>query len=278
MAERMSMIPQDYRSIFGVQECDSCHESTATLEKMRGRTVVATRCIDCAQRLERARVRRADKTRTSNEAVTFLDIAASRWDHGGRSTTGGPKMVDLSAIAEADLLRGFSEPELAELGAIASLQEFSQRDCLFKREEEPSTLYIATRGRFALTVDLRVFDNRVDLAVEDKGALDAFGWSSLVEPRMSIYSCYCTEDGAAVTFPRDRLEALMTANCRLGEQFLRNLNELIGTRVRVLQKLWLDEVSQSTSRVQHWSQAELTTRWSAAMAEPRSRPARRWLR
>jgi hypothetical protein len=63
----------------------------------------------------------------------------------------------------------------------------------------------------------------------------------------------------------------------LGTKLLHNLNELIGTRVRVLQDLWLDEVSQSMARVQHWTHTELTTQWSAAMKDPSSRPVLRWI-
>jgi CRP-like cAMP-binding protein len=187
-------------------------------------------------------------------------------------------MVDLSCVEQADVLRGISKEDLAELGAISSEQEFNARDRLFKRGEEAKNFYIATRGQFALTVDLRVFDGRNEIAVEDKGPLDAFGWSSLVEPGRSIYSGYCTETGAAIVFPKQPLEALMTTNWRLGEELLHNLNELIGTRVRVLQELWLNEVSQSMARVQHWSQADVSTRWASKMTEPSSRPVRRWFR
>ncbi|MBW2286952.1 MAG: cyclic nucleotide-binding domain-containing protein [Deltaproteobacteria bacterium] len=181
-------------------------------------------------------------------------------------------MLDLSSIENADVLRGLTREDLAELGTIASEQEFKRKDRLFKRGEVANSLYIATRGRFALTVDVRSFDGNVEMAVEEQGALDAFGWSSLVEPRTSIYSGYCTEDGAAVEFPRESLNALMTSNRRLGEELLRNLNELIGNRVRVLQQLWLDEVSRSTARVLHWSHSELTTQWSIAMTKPSTQP------
>lgn len=187
-------------------------------------------------------------------------------------------MVDLSSIAEADILRGLTKEDLVELGAIACEQEFARRDCLFKRGEEAKTFYIATRGRFALTVAIRYFDRDAEMAIEEKDALDAFGWSSLVTPRTSIYSGYCMEDGAAVAFARDPLEALMTTHPDLGTKLLHNLNELIGARVRVLQNLWLDEVSQSMARVQHWTHTELTTQWSAAMKDPSSRPVLHWIR
>jgi CRP-like cAMP-binding protein len=187
-------------------------------------------------------------------------------------------MVDLSSIREADVLRGIVDADLVELGAIAQEQDFKRRDRLFERGKEARIFYIATGGRFALTVGLRVFDRSSEIVLEEKDALHAFGWSSLVEPRTSIYSGYCIEDGSAVAFPREPLEALMTTNYRLGEQLLHNLNELIGARVRVLQNLFLDEVSQMTARVQHWSCSELTIHWAEAMTEPHAHPARDWLR
>ena len=70
----------------------------------------------------------------------------------------------------------------------------------------------------------------------------------------------------------------MTANPQLGEKLLHGLNNLIGARVRVLQELWLDEVSQSMARVQHWTQAELTAQFSSAMTEPSPRGVKSWIR
>lgn len=187
-------------------------------------------------------------------------------------------MFDLSSIEKADVLSGLTKEDVAELGTIAREQEYSPRDCLFERGKQADTFYIATRGRFALAVALRVFDDYTTMVVEEKEALDAFGWSSLVEPRTSIYSCFCIEAGTAIAFPRKQLEALMMSNRRLGEEFLHNLNELIGTRVRVMQELWLDEVSQSMARVQHWTHTELTNHLAAVMADPSSGRVRRWIR
>lgn len=187
-------------------------------------------------------------------------------------------MTDMTPIADAPLLRGLTKDDLTELGRIADAQTFERRDCLFRRGDEATTLYLATRGSFALTVELRAFDGHTEMAVEEMGALDAFGWSSLVPPRTSIYTGYCTEDGAAIVLPNKALEALMISNRRLGEELLRNLNELIGNRVRVLQQLWVDEVSRSSARVQHWSHSELTTQWATAMTPSGSRGLGRWRR
>jgi CRP-like cAMP-binding protein len=162
-------------------------------------------------------------------------------------------MVDLSAIGKAPILRGLTADDLRQLGAIAREQEFLRGARVFTSNQNAECFYIARSGRFALSVLLRALDAHRKLVVEEKAALDAFGWSALVEPRQSIYSADCTVAGAVVAFPRAELEELMTANTRLGEELSRNLNELIGDRVRVLQKLWIDEVEQSMARVRHWS-------------------------
>jgi CRP-like cAMP-binding protein len=187
-------------------------------------------------------------------------------------------MVDLSSIEGAGILRELTNPDLAELGAIASEQEFERRDCLFERGAEAKNFYVATRGRFVLSVDLRVFDGHASMAVEEKGALDAFGWSALVKPYANIYSCHCIEAGAAITFPREELSALLRSNCRLGEEFLHNLNNLIGARVRVFQQLWLEEVSQSMARVQHWTHTELTRELTAILTDGSPHRVRGWFR
>jgi len=187
-------------------------------------------------------------------------------------------MVDLSPIETAGILRGLSKPDLAELSEIAYEQEFDRKDRLFERGERANTFYIAQTGLFALTVEVRVFDRSSEIVLEEKGPLDAFGWSSLVEPRTSIYSGYCIEAGSVVAFSREQLEALMMANRRLGEELLHNLTELIATRARVLQQLWVDEVSQSMSRVQHWSQSEVTTHWAHVMRDHGRSSVLGWIR
>jgi hypothetical protein len=107
-----------------------------------------------------------------------------------------------------------------------------------------------------------------EIAVEEKGALDAFGWSVLVKPRRFIYSAYCTENGAVIGFEREELEALMESNERLGERLACNFAELIGQRARVLQDLWAQEVEQRIERVQYWKSREISAHWRAAVGQP----------
>jgi CRP-like cAMP-binding protein len=178
-------------------------------------------------------------------------------------------MVDLTSIRDARILHGLTDSDLAALAAIAERQQARKGERLFVRGEVAERFYIVEDGGFALTVVLRALDDRVETAVEELGAGEAFGWSALVEPQRSIYSGYCTSDGAVVAFPGAALEALMATEEGLGFRLSRNLNRLIGARVRVLQDLWVEEIEQSTSRVKFWSANDVSRRWTVALHPPR---------
>jgi hypothetical protein len=47
-----------------------------------------------------------------------------------------------------------------------------------------------------------------------------------------------------------------------------NLNRLIADRLRSLQSLWIEEIEQNTSRVDHWVQSEIADHLSIALRPP----------
>jgi CRP-like cAMP-binding protein len=178
-------------------------------------------------------------------------------------------MVDLSSIHEAAILNGLTEPDLEKIGAIAYEKETRKGDRLFSRGMDADTFYIVKEGRFALTVMLRVLDGEVEAAIEEIVAGGALGWSALVEPHVSIYSAYCTEDGSVAALPGGDMEALMSSDEGIGHRFSRSLSELVGSRVRVLQDLWIQEIQQSMLRVSFWTHTKTSRDWETAVRPPR---------
>ena len=168
-------------------------------------------------------------------------------------------MLDLSSIQNSAILRGLEQSHLGPLATIACERECQEGERLFTRGELADVFYVAKRGHFALTLQVRVFDERNEFVVEEKGALDAFGWSALVAPHTSISSAYCTFDGAVVTFPGDELRQLISTNDSLGRRLSSNLNILIGARVRAVQDLWVRELERSRVRIKYWTQTELSS-------------------
>ena len=180
-------------------------------------------------------------------------------------------MVELSSIRNAPILDGLEPSEIRELESIARLEQIAKGQRLFRHGETADTLYLVKDGRFTLTIEVRALDDHCEMPVEPKVAGDALGWSALVEPHRSIYSAYCTQSGSVFAFLREDLEKLMAADPNLGHRFSRNLNQLIGSRIRALQQLWIEEVERSIERITYWSHTELSDEWADAVERPRKR-------
>jgi CRP-like cAMP-binding protein len=179
-------------------------------------------------------------------------------------------MVDFSTIRNAAILEGLDQSHLDQLAAIGDERETHEGEQLFTRGELADTFYIAKRGRFVLTLPVRVFDAQDEFVVEEKEALDAFGWSTLVDPRTSIYSAYSITDGEVVTLPEEALRRLIKTNEHLGQRISSNLNALIGERVRTLQDLWISELENSRARVDYWTHTEMSSRLRSAVKKRQS--------
>ena len=180
-------------------------------------------------------------------------------------------MDDLSSIQNAAIFDGFRQSEIRELESIARVEQTAKGDCLFRHGKTADAFYLVKDGRFALTIQVREFDDHFEMPVEEKVAGDALGWSALVEPYQSIYSGYCTRSGSVFVFSRGDLEELMSSDPSLGHRFSRNLSRLIGSRIRALQRLWIEEVERSISRVDYWSHTKLSDEWADAIQPPRER-------
>ena len=180
-------------------------------------------------------------------------------------------MADLSSVRDAPMLEGVTEEGLVELEAIARLEETTKGEQLFVRGEQAAKLYIVKEGAFSLTLPLRRLGNVLELALEEKRSGDALGWSTLVAPYLSIYSCYCAVEGGLFSFERGDLARLMSMDLDLGTRISINLNQMIAGRLRLLQSLWLEEIEQSTARVDRWSQTEIGENLNAALHPPPKR-------
>ena len=165
-------------------------------------------------------------------------------------------MVDLSSLRSAEVLEGLTGADLKKLGAIAQEEQSASGDRLIQRGALADTFYVVRDGRFALSIIMNAAGSQIEVTIEEKGRGAALGWSSLVEPRTSIYSIHCTLAGAVIGIPRPALLELMAADPGLGYRFMTNLCQLIRSRASALQDLWIEEVEQSMGRVKYWRERE----------------------
>lgn len=164
-------------------------------------------------------------------------------------------MIDLhasSGIGNASLLQGLSKAQRSKLAEIGREVKTEPGDHLVTQGQTAEALYIAASGEYALTIGLLVAGDVRHTQIERKVPGDAFGWSALIKPHRSQYSVTCMAAGSVVAFSRDELFQLFAADPTLGTALLGNVGELVGKRLALMQRLWIEEVEQSMVRVKHW--------------------------
>lgn len=185
-------------------------------------------------------------------------------------------MIDPTPIRDAQIFDGLTQFEIEELATIAREEHVEKGERLLSRGEKTDTFYIVKTGRFALTIGVRLLDTYKQVAVEEKVAGDAFGWSAMVDPFAAYYSAYCMLDGSVIALPSREFESLLASDMHLGLRFSRNLNQLIGSRLRALQDLWIAEVEQHRARVEHWTHTRLSGDLNSTLEATHVRAHRRF--
>lgn len=168
-------------------------------------------------------------------------------------------MVDLSSIRNAAVFDGMTDADLKQLGSIAHEELSNPGDRLIQRGDLAETFYVIRDGCFTLSIMMNAAGRQIDVPIEEKGRGAALVWSSLVEPRMSIYSIHCKTPGAVVALPRQAMLELMASDPGLGYRFMTNLCQIVRSRASTLQELWIEEVEQSMTRVKHWVKENMST-------------------
>ena len=162
-------------------------------------------------------------------------------------------MIDLSSLGRSAMLQGLGESDLRSLAGIATERQARAGERIIRRGAEAEALYLVKAGQFDLSVRLRALGDQAGCVIESQARGDSFGWSALVEPHRSIYFVDCAIAGELVVLPRMPLEALMQGDPALGLRLMRNVCQLVGSRARVLQQYWIEEVQNSIARVEYWT-------------------------
>ena len=161
-------------------------------------------------------------------------------------------MNKLNFLKDAPILAGISEEDRHELDKICQSREIKIHERLFSRNENAATFYIIIKGKFSLTLVITAAGKQEEIVIDIKTTGESLGWSAMVEPHRYIYSVNSLLEGTVLAFSGPEMLELFNSNKELGFKFYRNLNNLIGGRVHILQGLLIEEIEGSMDRVKYW--------------------------
>jgi CRP/FNR family cyclic AMP-dependent transcriptional regulator len=142
-------------------------------------------------------------------------------------------MTALAALHSCELFTGLSGEELQEIAAIAREDAYEEGDLIVAEDELAERLFILAKGRVQVHVRLRsTVEPDGETIIEEVEPGRIFGWSSMVKQRRFTASAKALEPVKVVVIDADALNALFDRNAHMGFVLMKQLAEVIASRLR----------------------------------------------
>lgn len=141
--------------------------------------------------------------------------------------------VTLEDLRCCELFPGLSDDELARVAAIARREAYAAGDQICAERELADRLFILETGRVQVHIQLRpALEPGGDAVIEEVEPGRIFGWSSLVKQRRFTASARALEPVTTLIIEGRDLEALFDRDPHLGFAVMKQLAEVIASRLR----------------------------------------------
>jgi CRP/FNR family transcriptional regulator len=142
-------------------------------------------------------------------------------------------MVCVRDLCPCELFAGLNEQELEEIAGIAREETYQAGDLICAERQRADRLFVLCEGRVELRVRLRsLLEPDVELTIEEVEPGSIFGWSSLVKQRQFTASARALERVRLMAIGSEDLNQLFDRNAHIGFVVMKQLAEVIASRLR----------------------------------------------
>ncbi|MBI2855001.1 MAG: cyclic nucleotide-binding domain-containing protein [Chloroflexi bacterium] len=150
-------------------------------------------------------------------------------------------MTTRNVLKQCSIFEGLSEIELEKIMAISRSAQWEAGDAIFSEMGSAAEMYVLEKGRVALQMSLPAGQVTRRVTVDVAGKNEALGWSALVEPKRYTLSAICLEPTSVVAVDGAKLRSLLEADQGLGYKILRQLINVVASRLDETRKVLLSE-------------------------------------
>ncbi len=139
----------------------------------------------------------------------------------------------LETLRSCELFTGLSDEELQEIAAIAREGAYEGGDLIIAEDELAQRLFVLSDGRVQVHIRLRSeVEPEGEVTIEEVEPGSFFGWSSMVKQRRFTASVKALEPVKVLVIDADELNALFDRNAHIGFVLMKQLAEVIASRLR----------------------------------------------
>jgi CRP/FNR family cyclic AMP-dependent transcriptional regulator len=142
-------------------------------------------------------------------------------------------MSPLETLHSCELFTGLSSEEIQEIAAIAREDAYEEGDLILAEDELARRLFILSDGRVQVHTRLRsAVGPEGEVIIEEVEPGSIFGWSSMVKQQRFTASVKALEPVTVLAIDADALNALFDRNAHIGFVLMKQLAEVIASRLR----------------------------------------------
>lgn len=150
--------------------------------------------------------------------------------------------VSTDEFCHCELFTGLDDQELAEIAAIAYKETYAVGDLICAEQELANQIFILCQGRVQVHIQLRSsLEPDGETTIEEVEPGRIFGWSSLVKQRRFTASARALEPATVLIINANDLNALFDRRLHIGFVVMKQLAEVIASRLRHTRKVCAPE-------------------------------------
>jgi len=151
----------------------------------------------------------------------------------------------LSILSKITIFGGTTDIQSREIFRRLETAFFKKGDCIFKKGDEPTYIYIVKKGK----VDLRITDNEVVLHKKELGIGECFGEASLMSMHQHTATVFATEDTEIIALSRHALNQLRHEDPALFSLLLINIARELARRLKTTDDILLHYLHTKQEKV-----------------------------
>ena len=144
----------------------------------------------------------------------------------------------------SELLAGLNGAEADAILALGTPVRLSAGDVLFSLGEQAGAVYLVRSGRISLSLPMQIGGVTQDVFLEERLPGQALGWSALIPPYRFTLKAAAPLATDLLALPRARLLAHFEQRPQAGYLVALNIATIIGSRLQVVQAMWLRQMQQ----------------------------------
>lgn len=153
--------------------------------------------------------------------------------------------ITVETLGRCELFPDLSDKELTAVAAIAHRETYQAGDLICAESEQANRLFILESGRVRVHIQLRSgLEPGGDAVIEEVEPGRIFGWSSLVKQRRFTASARALEPVSTIVIRAQDLEDLFEQDAHLGFVVMKQLAEVIASRLRHTREVCEERVAE----------------------------------